>query len=516
MRQSLDEILGGNSSQIASAGTRPSLDEIFGDAPSSSPQPTPVSTSQLQAAQAGTAPAPKPKNNGDYFGKGLVDFASNVNKAGQEAQSGLGRGFMQGVGNTISAVGQVVDPVTNINRLAQTASRATGGDGNNDILPKDWQVVEGGTGAVKQGTDYLANESIKQDKAKGLNPNSLPANVGGFGGQLISQAPAMALSGGAAGLAEGAASTVPVLSKVAPYVGALAGGAVTTEGVIAADKGRIANFDELKNGAILDTVLHGGAAALKNAAPWIYRTAVNATAANSSKMKEYAEKAIDMGFTGSHEAIKAKTEAVINEVGPKLAETYNQSKAVFNPQDLIKGSIDKAAQLEKAGAGKKANAIVQHAQDFLSTLKPEINASELWKIKQVAQNEILSNLSKGTVLNTSQSAQKQLWGSIYDEASHRLEQAVPEAKALNEAYSVASSVGKATEKQLVKAPGNVFSEGFKALVKSPTITTNLASAAHNAERFTGPVVSNLIKNLTMGRPDKKLPATKSPAKFPSN
>lgn len=146
---------------------------------------------------------------GNFLG-GHVNF---VNQAGGE--------IMRGVGNIIGTTGQIVDPVTNINRLSRTLQGKFQDDGGG-VLPRDWQLLERGGKAISDVGNRSANIAQQESLTQTGKTEDDISTWGGryFGGGLTDVASTLAGSALGTGAVQKGAG---LLSKFIP-----AGKAIST------------------------------------------------------------------------------------------------------------------------------------------------------------------------------------------------------------------------------------------------------------------------------------------------
>jgi hypothetical protein len=284
---------------------------------------------------------------GDYFGKGLVDF-------GKSTALGLGNFGAQAAaetarfgGNALNAVGQIVDPVTNINRVAQTVDRIGGGSGENNIIPKELQVVEGLTGQAKKATDYLADTAEKTSQFTSGKGEDDISTWGGRGLGFV--------AGTIGSMAVTPQVQIAKLKALSPFLGKIIPQSLVNTAVQAGGiKGEAPNWQDYATGAAFDSALYGGGKLLRMLSKKGLASIPNFTNIQKGRMAEQGltmDKIgeslydIDIPVTNDREVIKA---AIANKVA-KLSGVLDEAiDAADNTPGLVprgQGGAVRAADL---------------------------------------------------------------------------------------------------------------------------------------------------------------------------
>ena len=210
-------------------------------------------------------PVTKAPVQGDYFGKGAVDFLGNTAKGVSNLGANAAATVGEGIGNTASFAGDamsMLDPVLMLKNSVKTVNGGNAGflEGYQNPVQMAGKGVQS---EMKQLADITRESSAKSMEMEKDN------NWAKFGGGLGTVANIIggAALGGDAGTAAAKAMTgskalVPIGQKIAqgwlPKAAQFAGESLgSTQGVIATTEGRMAKPEELAAGAVFDVGIAG-------------------------------------------------------------------------------------------------------------------------------------------------------------------------------------------------------------------------------------------------------------------
>lgn len=320
---------------------------------------SPPSTAELKPGVIKSGEQINKENEPQYFGKGVVDFSKGVSSLGANAAATVG----EGLGKTVSTIGQVVDPVTNINRLAQTVT----GDPKTNILPKEAQVVEGAGDLIKQGTDYLG-KTFRESTAErlGNDETSLAAQAGNVLGSAANVIGGAAIGGGlgtqAGTKAAGALSNVErvgdIAHKALPVIGS---GLGSTEGVVAATEGRPATAGELATGLAIDASVGLASKAANKLGDYFFSKIVPTTPLQAGKD---AAKGLNLG------------EVISKETGVSLSRSQVQKKIT----ERVKTLSNEIDSLIKEADSGQINGVIKFGEKVGFTADDLLPASSIDKV----------------------------------------------------------------------------------------------------------------------------------------
>ncbi len=480
------------------------------------------------------AKAPAQTNNGDWVSSTLLGLGNLGAQAASEAAR-FG-------GNALNAAGQIVDPVTNINRVAQTVSRIGGGDGSVNIIPKELQLVEGATGLVKKGTDYLADTAEKTSQlSSGKGEDDISTQAGralGVGAGIIGT---MALTPQVS--IDKIKNISPFLGKIIPQ--SLVDTAVQSGGI----KGEAPSWQDYATGAAFDSVLYGGGKLLRMLSkkglagiPNFTNTQKGRLAEQGLTMDKIGDTLydLDLPVTNNREAIKSTISNKVAKLSGILDDAIDSADNVpglvkrgqgfgaVKSADLIDGlrekTLDELGNLKFGQAQQVSNSIENVLDEFQKTvgsreyltnaqtqaLKKKLggalesfyNSNAQEKALDVANDVIRGNAQKIIEKNVKGAAELNAQMSPLLAVQNRLEKAGKSSGYLgNIITGTGAMAGDFAKGNLPGAMKNAgIAIGLKNLITSDLAKTGLAKFSKSTEKgalaqigkITNPLIRTLI------------------------
>lgn len=385
---------------------------------------------------AGKVDLGQPKQGGGFNPlEGVGNFLQGVGNFGQQA----GNEVVRGAGNVVNTAGAIVDPVANINRLGRTVRGQFTDDPSMDLIPRQAQIVEGGTGLIKKGTDWIAdtNQRASQNitgKGEGDFSTVAGRNVGGgaigFATSALTGGGAtnfLAKMGGVASKAfPGLANVTNKIAPVATNGGKVTFGQRLTQGVsklpelaarstgetqgYLATQGKLATPSDIATGAIFDAGFAGlgklgkkiGGAAFDKAIP-ATKGQRDVDVASGLKIGKTIQEQVPNvpifgGQKGLEKSITKRVKELSNEFGQYVdaADLKRQGGDQF---DLLTADLGKkiannpklkiAADEMEEMAGKARQVVDYYRANF-----PNLNLKAQDKLKKDLYNTLDSYYSK--------------------------------------------------------------------------------------------------------------------------
>lgn len=295
---------------------------------------------------------------------GFLDFMNAVGQAGASAAGTVAKG----AGNLANAAGQAgsyLDPIANAGRISKTLTGSEGAfAGYKSPLEMAGQTIQ-------QGTQALADTAEKASiDLSGGKQNQSAQWWGGAMGNVANTVGGAALGGMAgkgllskiAGAGGKSTAVVPVgtkateaASKVLPKVAGFAGESLgSTEGVIAANEGRMASPEELATGAAIDVATLGAGKLLEKAAKAGLSKIPQFTPTTKAELGGKGLKRVGelMYKNVENLPLKGGREAIGEAMSPLKKKAY--SIVTSNIDDAIKGGAEGATIDDLMEGVKKA------------------------------------------------------------------------------------------------------------------------------------------------------------------
>lgn len=330
-------------------------------------------------------------------------------KIGSEILSGgmqAGAEMYKGIGNTIGAISDVAEPMVNPGGwIARQGMQKQIGQ----PIQSPGQWIAGQSGQLAKNIESTTDQVVGPTRGIGKG-------IGGVTGFMASQVPGMVLGMDITNKVQGAQSLSKLPNIVKSLLGNVAGGAVATEGIVAAGEGRMANPQEMLLGGGIDagaTLLGGIFGRLgKNA----YTKLLGITPKQAGKLAntgvDVAGEMAKKGYFGtSKKAIAKKVSKDITKLSNQLDDLIRQADNVSSSSALAK--MDDTF----SGYGFKAQDLLDGVDDFVfksPKLKPKFGEMSAVK-KQIANSldEFIETVGdRALTLTEVQALKKKLGNSL--------------------------------------------------------------------------------------------------------
>lgn len=302
----------------------------------------------------GASPKPVSQPQKQWYENVSDAIGSGAKAVAEAGQAGVAE-FGKAIGNTVNAatqagneIGMAMNP--SLNMLPQNVK---------DELKNQSVLTSAGSAAQNLG-NKAAENVYNVGKQSGFNRNSIASKVGGFAGNVAAQVPSIVAGGEVSGLLKTGAKGVPYLRNLGANV---VGGAVSTEGGVAASEGRLATPKELATGAVIDLGTNLVGDALNYAGKRAYDKILGLSKKKQALM---ADKGLDL----------ARTMADKGHIGNKQSLINKTSKDVKNLADELDDLIAKAEKGDNKAIVKLGQKMGFSADDLLNGVRKKVLDSE--------------------------------------------------------------------------------------------------------------------------------------------